>query len=341
MKIIKYFLLFFLFIGCSKKSDEQNKNKKWEVDISGIGANVELIDISQDFYNFQIPISEFRKKYPFYLDANLLDEKYELQRKDTTEINIYNQIKHKINNQKIKQELTTMFRYIKFYYPEFKEPKVYLYSSFVQDYLDPITYVPNQNYLFIAVDCFLGYGNKYYDMMKIDRYLQISMSPEYLSSKVAKVIINEKSWIPKELATQSFVSHMIYQGKILLLEDAFLPKVKDLYKIGYTQDQINWAKSNEFEIWNFFIQNNYVFSDDISLSDRFLSLSPFSKFYTEADAKSPGQIGCWVGWQICRKYFEENPKVSLQDFIKNSNHEEIFAKSKYKPEQLPEEKNIK
>lgn len=341
MKIIKYLLVFLLIIGCSKKGNDKNKNKRWDVDISGIGANVEVIDISKDFYNMQMPVSEFRKKYPFYLDPDFPDAQYEKQRKDTTELNIYNQIKGKIDNQKIKQELTTMFRYIKYYYPDFKEPKVFLYSSFIQDYLAPVTYIPDHNYLFIAVDCFLGYGNKYYDMMRIDRYLQVSMAHGYLPSKVAKVLINEKSWIPKELTTQSFVSQMIYQGKILILEDAFLPKVKDLYKIGYTQEQINWAESNEFEIWNFFIQNNYIFSDDTSLADRFLSVAPFSKFYTEVDAKSPGQIGCWVGWQICRKYFEENPKTTLQDFIKNPNHEEIFAKSKYKPEQLTEEKPAK
>jgi hypothetical protein len=214
---------------------------------------------------------------------------------------------------------------------------VFLYSSFIQDYLDPVTYVPDHNYLFIAADCFLGYGNKYYDMMKIDRYLQVTMDPNYISPKTVKAVVNSMSLIPKDFVSQSFVSQMIYQGKILMLEDAFIPKVPDQYKIGYTKEQIEWAESNEFEIWNFFVQNNYVFSDDISLNDRFLSLAPFSKFYTEADSKSPGQIGCWTGWQICRNYFNENSKASLQDFIKNINHEEIFAQSKYKPLQLDEE----
>ncbi len=337
MKILKYLLVFALIIGCSKKNKDQNKSERWNVDVSGIGVNVEVTDISQDFYNLQLLVSEFRKKYPFYLDVNFPDEGYEKQRRDTTEQNIYAQIKQKINNEKIKNDLSNLFRHIKYYYPEFKEPKVFLYSSFAQDNLAPVTYIPTQNYLFIATDCFLGYGNKYYDMMKIDRYLQVNMDQKYLPSKVAKVIIDTQGWISKELTTQSFVSQMIYQGKGLILQDAFLPEVEDQYKIGYTKEQISWARSNEFEIWNFFIQNNYVFSDDVSLGDRFLSVAPFSKFYNEADAKSPGQIGNWVGWQICRKYLEENPKVTLQDFIKNPNHEEIFAKSKYKPQEIEQE----
>ncbi len=338
MKIFKYLLVSLLVIGCSKKGKNQNINKRWQVDVSGIGVNMNITDISKDFYDLQTPVSEFRKKYPFYLDVNFPDKGYEKQRRDTAELNIYAQIKQKIDNEKIKNDLSGLFRHIKYYYPEFKEPKVFLYSSFTLDYLTPVTYIPDQNYLLIATDCFLGYGNKYYDMMKIDRYLQVTMDQKYLPSKVAKAIIDTQSWIPKELTTQSFVSQMILQGKGLILQDAFLPETADPYKIGYSQEQIKWAESNEFEIWNFFIQNNYIFSDDISLSDRFLSLAPFSKFYTNADSKSPGQIGNWVGWQICRKYLDENSKVSLQDFINNPNHEGIFAKSKYKPEQTEQEK---
>jgi hypothetical protein len=92
MKILKLLTLFILItgtFGCSKKNKNQDKNKRWEVNVSGIGVNIEITDISKDFYNLQIPISEFRKKYPFYLDADYPDAEYEKQRRDTTELNIY------------------------------------------------------------------------------------------------------------------------------------------------------------------------------------------------------------------------------------------------------------
>ncbi|CVK16270.1 hypothetical protein Ga0061079_10635 [Apibacter mensalis] len=337
MKIIKYLIILLLVISCTHKNSKDNLNKRWKVDVSKIQVSVEIHDIANDFYNLNFSISNFRKKYPFYLSQVTPDSRFERDRRDSMELNIYSEIKKKVANDKIKAELEDLFKHIKYYYPDFKLPTVYLYSSFTSDYLNPITYIPQNNYLLIATDCFLGYGNKYYDMMKIDRYIQRTMSMEYLSSKTAKEIIKGMALVPREITSQSFVSQMIYQGKILILEDAFLPEIKDCYKIGYTQDQINWARDNEFEIWNFFIENNYIFSDDISLSDRFLSLAPFSKFYTEVDSQSPGQIGCWTGWQICRKYLIKNDQVSLQEFIKNPNHEQIFAKSKYKPSPDAEE----
>ncbi len=337
MKFIKYLAVLLAMLGCTPKNNKDTFNKRWKADVSKVQVEIDMSDIASDFYNLKLTVADIRKKYPFYLSQNTPDSRFEKDRRDSTELNIYAEIRKNVPNDKIKTELKDLFKHIKFYYPNFKEPKVFLYSSFTSDYLNPITYIPQNNYLLIATDCFLGYKNKYYDMMQIDRYIQRTMSMEYFSSKAAKELIKEMRLIPRETDSQSFVSQMIYQGKILILEDAFLPEVKDCYKIGYTEDQMNWAKENKYEIWNYFIENGYVFSDDISLSDRFLSLAPFSKFYTEIDSQSPGQIGCWTGWQICRKYLIENDKVSLQEFIKDTNHGQIFAKAKYKPNPLDDE----
>jgi hypothetical protein len=322
-----------LFFGCS----EEKKEKNFDVDVNNIGVNFQMIDISKDFYNYNLSIADFKKKYPFFLDADISEAQYNKQRSDTLEVNIYKQIQQKVDNNKIKTDLTDLFRHIKYYYPDFKEPAVFLYSSFCQDYLNPVTYVPEKNYLFIATDCFLGDRNRYYDIMRIDYYLQKTMSQPYLSSKTAREIA--KTFVSKNLQSQNFLSLMIYEGKILTLIDAFLPNIPDEYKIGYTQPQIDWAKENEFQVWQYFVQNNYVFSDNTALGERFLSIAPFSKFYNNIDQQSPGQIGCWIGWQICLKYLLQNSETKLQDMIKNPNAEEIFAQSKYKPKETDNEKD--
>jgi len=330
MKFLKFsfFPLMLLLIGCSK----EKKEPKFAVDVTNISVDFQMVDISKDFYNFNLSIADFRKMYPFFLEADYPDTEYDEQRHDTLELNIYKQIQEKVNNEKIKADLTDLFRHIKYYYPDFKEPEVFLYSSFCQNYLNPVAYAPEPNYLSIATDCFLGDRNRYYDGMRIDYYLQKNMSQPYLSSKVAREIA--KTIVSKDLQSQNFLALMIYEGKILTLIDAFLPNVPNEYKIGYTKKQFDWARDNEFQIWQYFVNNNCVFSDDTALGERFLSIAPFSKFYNNIDRESPGQIGCWIGWQICLKYLKENPKMKLQDMIKNPNSEEIFAKSRYKPVEI-------
>ena len=75
--------------------------------------------------------------------------------------------------------------------------------------------------------------------------------------------------------------------------------------MNYTPKQYDWAKENEVNIWNFFVENNLIFSDDIRLSERFIKPAPFSKFYTEIDNESSPQIGIFIGWEICKKFFND------------------------------------
>ncbi|MDO5616319.1 MAG: gliding motility protein GldB, partial [Cruoricaptor ignavus] len=101
-------------------------------------------------------------------------------------------------------------------------------------------------------------------------------------------------------------------------------------KIGYTPQQYDWAKTNEANIWNYFVENDLLFSDDARLQERFIAPGPFSKFYTQIDNESSPQIAIFTGWQICKSFYAKHPKTPLQDFMKMS-AEEIFNKAGYKP----------
>ena len=50
----------------------------------------------------------------------------------------------------------------------------------------------------------------------------------------------------------------------------------------------------------------------------------------ENDGESPGRIGVWVGWQIVRDYVKNNDS-DLQHMLQ-MNNEDLFKRSKYKPE---------
>ena len=50
----------------------------------------------------------------------------------------------------------------------------------------------------------------------------------------------------------------------------------------------------------------------------------------EIGDKCPGRIGAWVGWQIVNEYMEKS-NVSVQQLMEQTDHNEIFGKSGYKP----------
>lgn len=115
----------------------------------------------------------------------------------------------------------------------------------------------------------------------------------------------------------------------LYLLDCFLPKASDNLKMGCTQEKIDWAIRNELSIWQYFIENELLYSNDASLNTRFIDFGPFSKFYLEADQDSPGSIGVWIGLEIVRSFMENND-VTLQQLMAMDT-EAIYKKSKYKP----------
>ena len=172
----------------------------------------------------------------------------------------------------------------------------------------------------------MGENNPNYQGLEL--YFQKSMNPQNIVPKVSEVYA--QFFVPRTNNHQKFIDEMIYNGKIVTLQDAFLPSFPDYLKMNYTQKQHEWAVENEVNIWNYFVENNLVFSDDLRLNERFINPGPFSKFYTEIDNDSSPQIGIFTGWQICRKFFQENPEVKLADFIK-MDAQEIFNQSKYKP----------
>jgi hypothetical protein len=143
---------------------------------------------------------------------------------------------------------------------------------------------------------------------------------------VAKAIA-DKYYRPKR--ERLFLNNCIIQGKKKYMLDEFLPMVSDERKMGYTKDQLDWAKANELPIWTYFMEKDLLFSSNSSLYKRFIADAPFSKFYLNIDNESPGRIGSWIGWQIVRSYMKNN-NVTLQQLLQTK-AEEIFKKSKYKP----------
>lgn len=327
VKIMKFFryLLFsavFVFGAVSCKKDSENI---WAVEIKEPAPKVEITDISKEFYNTGVQLEDFKHKYPWF-QGSVSDEDYSTRRSDTAEVKIYKEAISKIDIAKLNSDLTGLFSHIKYYFPEFKTPQVYLFSSVLSGIMEPVFYRDDVNMLFIDITGFMGENNPNYK--GLEQYFQTSMNPQNIVPKVSEVFANY--FVQPNLNHQKFIDELIYNGKVMTLQDAFLPDFPDYLKMHYSQKQYEWAKQNEVNIWNYFVENNLIFSDDLRLKERFINPGPFSKFYTEIDNESSPRVGIFTGWQITRKFFQQNPETKLTDFLK-MNAQDIFNQSNYKP----------
>lgn len=316
-------IVFLLMLSSCKK--EQN----WEVDTSDVPVDLVIHDISKRFFDPTIPLEQLKMDYPFFF-SNQEDSVWNNTRTNASEQSIYKEsVKQFGDFSKLNADLIPVFQKFKFHFPTYETPKVFVYSSGLQSLDFPVIYSAQDKLMFIAMDGFLGEKSKLYDSIRVDHYLRKNMYVERVPSAVVEAIAeNIVTYSPRQ---QKFLDLVLYEGKKLILQDALLTETPDEYKIGYTPEQMKWCIENEGNIWNFFVEQNYVFSDDRTLDKRFLKLAPFSKFNNEIEQQSPGRIGAWVGWQILRNYLKENPEVKLSDLLMDMDSQKILQGSNYKP----------
>ena len=227
------------------------------------------------------------------------------------------------------QGLTETFKYIKYYYPKAKIPK---FVSFVSGfaYQMPV----GDNYLGIGLDMFLGKDSKFYKaiVQSVPLYLSRRFTPEYIVPRVAETYAHEELFLEPD-ENRTLLSKMIFQGKILYFLDQVLPEnTGDSTKIGYSTEQLKWAQQFEGDIWAYFLENNFLYETDYQKIQVFLSEGPFTPGLGENRDSAP-KLGTWTGWQIVRKYMEENPNITLQQLMAENDAQKILNQSKYRPKQ--------
>ncbi len=244
----------------------------------------------------------------------------------------YTDLNHEVdsvfpNLNKTESELTQTFKYIKHYYPKAPIPRfIGFLSGFA--YQTPI----GDNYVGIGLDMFLGKNSKFYGALveSVPLYLSKRFTPEYIVPRVSEYYVRETLFKEKD-EERSLLAKMVYHGKVLYFMDQVLSeKIPDSVKIGYTNQQLGWCKDFEGEIWAFYLENNLLYETDYSKIQVYLSEGPFTPGLGDKNSSAP-KLGIWTGWQIVRKYMQENPKVTLQELMADTDSQGILTKSKYKP----------
>jgi len=225
------------------------------------------------------------------------------------------------------KDLTKAFKYIKYYFPQAKIPRfIAFFSGFTVQ--SPI----NEDYIGIGLDMFLGKNSPYYPALikSIPLYLSRRFTPENIVPHTVETYLRQDLYPePDNANTTNMLALMIYNGKILYLMDQILPEVADSLKIGYTKDQMDWAIHYEGDIWAWYIKEDLLFTSDTQKIQKSFGEAPFTPALGTHNESAP-KLGMFLGWQLIRKYMEENPKMTLVKLLKTDNAQQILKESKYK-----------
>lgn len=315
-KFISVLVILLSIISC--QNEPENK-----VDVSGIDVEVSIDRFDQKFYETTVEtLPVIKGDYPYLFPEQNPDSVWLNRINNEDEIELYKKAQVVFENfEAEKFQIESLFKHIKYYHPIFKSPQILTLISKV-DFQSKVLY--SEKYLFISLDMYLGGNDEVY--IDFPMYLARNFDKSQLLVDIAKAI-GGTYFIPQN--SRQFIDLMINEGKKMYQLDCYLPSVSDAQKMGYSVDNMEWAVSNEVPVWKYFIENKLIYSTDSDLYTRFIADAPFSKFFIDIDKQSPGEIGVWLGWQIVRSYMKNND-VTLQQLLQ-TNTEEIFKNSKYKP----------
>ncbi|PJB12282.1 MAG: gliding motility lipoprotein GldB [Flavobacteriales bacterium CG_4_9_14_3_um_filter_40_17] len=315
-KIALCFLIFACLISC--KNEDSNRKA-----IDAIPIELQIHRFDREFATAKPSDIPFLKtKYPYLFPKQYPDSVWTNKIKDTLFQSLYKNVDSVFGDFEMqKKELADLYKHRKFYFSEVKTPQIVTVISEV-DYTNKV--ILTDSLLLLSLDTYLGSKHPFYE--GIPRYLSYNLKKENLSVDVAA---ENAQRLIKQKPDRTFLSQMIYWGKVYYLVDLFLPDKPDATKLGYRKEELEWAKENETYIWLYFIDREMLYSTDSTITERFINPAPFSKFYLEIDQDSPGRIGQYLGWRIVDSFMKNNP-VSLQELL-DLDAQTLFEKSKFKP----------
>jgi len=321
-------LISLIFVSC-----HHHKNRWHDIDLSNIPDTEisikryekAIFDVDPD--HLKNEIANLTQSFPVFLDVSL-DDTLNLIKlynyiTDPLLIELYSAcIEQFPDLEFLKKELGDAITHYKYYYPERTTPEIYTYVSGL-DFEYPVGFA--DSIMIIALDMYLGADYGPYKEIGIPLYLVKRFDKKYMVSDCMKEIAlyELQGVIPGE----TMIDRMIHEGKVLFFIDAMIPLTPDESKIGYLHEQLAWCQSNESDLWKFIIENDLLYTTDLQIINKFFNDGPFTRGFDG----SPSRLGIWLGWQIVRAYMNNNPDVTLQQLLADTNTKNILARSKYKP----------
>lgn len=313
----------------------QSGSSRFDVDVSDI--EIEPVNIHRygkalfeiDKANLKAELEKLQPQYSIFLDGDLDDTLNLIQLSeyinDTLLISVSKDCFVAYPNlSDLENEMTSSFKYLKYYYPEKITPNVFTYISGF-DYEYQVQYFEDN--LLVALDMYLGEDYQRYYNLGLPKYILKKFSKEYIVRDCLSEIA--KGEIDYRKIGNGLLDMMINEGKILWFTEAMIPGIEASILINYTKPEMQWAFDNEGSVWAFLIENQKLYSKDMNDMQKFIYDGPFTSFFGE---ESPPRLGWFIGWRIVCSFMENNKDFDLSTLMQEYDAQKILQLSGYKPE---------
>ncbi|MFD1551260.1 hypothetical protein DNU06_12935 [Putridiphycobacter roseus] len=217
------------------------------------------------------------------------------------------------------EEISDMFKHLKYHIPNALLPvSVMTYNS---TFTNGVISTPSR--IGIGLEMYLGSEDEIVKEVPFPLYLKKRMNAEFLMADIAQ------NWIVSNVIEgvldDTFLANLIYNGKMLYLIKAMMPNAENNIIMRYSKSDYEWAVASEYDVWQYIVQENWVYASELKLNMRFFKEGP----NTSGLDGSPDRIGQFIGFKIIENYMEKYPETTLKSLIAEKNTTKILKT--YKP----------
>lgn len=283
--------------------------------------------------NLKEGLDSLQKDYHFFLGDNPSTSDLKKYLNDPLNKRLYKEVQQQYADlSDLEEDFQKAFARIRYYFPDAELPRIYTIVSGLS-YETPVIYV--DSVLIISLDMYMGSDYHYYKQMgeMLPLFIRRHLNRENILPDCMKALSYQV--IHSNNAALNILDDMVLEGKRWMFAEIALPECPDSLICNYTTDQMEWAKAYEYDVWSFLINKNYLYTNDNLVARKLIGEAPFTAYFGE---RSPGNLGSWLGWQICRHWVLQNQEHPMKELFEEKNPQTVLKNSKYRPTKKQNEK---